>query len=40
MEYWGINATTGNELDPSASVEVGLAGTLGSNGFFWHLGFG
>jgi hypothetical protein len=40
MEYWGINAATGNDLDPSGPAEVGLAGILGSNGFFRHLGFG
>lgn len=40
MEYRGINAAPGNEMDPSGPTEVGLQGTLGSNGFFWHLGFG
>jgi hypothetical protein len=40
MEYWGINAGPGAESDPNNFNEVGLAGTLGSNGFFWHLGFG
>jgi len=40
MEYRGVNAGAGVETDPSTAVEVGLAGTLGSNGFYWHLGFG
>jgi hypothetical protein len=34
MEYRGINAGPGAELDPNTAAEVGLAGTLGSNGFY------
>lgn len=40
MEYRGINAVAGVESDPNLPGEVGLHGSLGSNGFYRHLGFG
>ena len=40
MEYRGVNAGAGAEIDPNTAAEVGLSGVLGSNGFYWHLGFG
>jgi hypothetical protein len=34
MEYRGINAGAGAEMDPNTQAEVGLSGVLGSNGFY------